>query len=254
MPTTPQIRFPLSRMRRRLYDAYRPIATTLLRLLSVIRREPSPLRDADSYLLFLRDTARKGGANLVFSRQVNKAEFRAREARTEHWQYVQSGDFHYFVSRVLFLNHVLIYSLFAGHQCVENYLKGYLKLCNHPLPRIHDLPKLLYRCREAAPLSHFFIHSDQAWVVAQRYDPFYELARYPVTTVAPQGGWAIFYPFDLQVLDYFVLRMRQLLSIPATTWDIMRDGHFYLENCRRNAPDFYSYLHMGNINFGDSFR
>jgi len=249
-PTSPRSR--LQVLSNRLHSAYSRAASLLLTLLSHLRREPLPVLKADSYLRFLRSSGERGFSNLVFTHRIARSEFHERMQHTDYWQWVQSGDYHYFISRVLFLRMIREYSLFAGHQCVENYLKGYIRFCGHIPQQSHNLLSLLQDCSEVAPARHLFIHSDQAKVVAQRYDPFYELARYPVSFVRPRTGYAIWFPSDIQVLDYFVYRMRQILPSSGRSWDILVDGHYDLYQCQEQYPDFYRLFRVGNLNFGSS--
>ena len=190
-----------------------------------------------------------GAANVASLEECDKRQYRDAVERIDYWRYVQSGDYHYFISRILFLHHIPEYSFFAGHQCIENYLKGYLKRQNQVPPDWHRLHRLLAKCRESADPSDSFVHDDRASVIVAKYEPFYELARYPVQKRAPKGGYAYLFPDDIYVLDYFVLRMRRMLPIPGNTWDILKDGHFGLYHCQKDFPDFYGLFAADNINF-----
>lgn len=161
----------------------------------------------------------------------------------------QSADYHYFISRILFLHHILNYSQFSGHQCIENYLKAYLKYKEQIPPNTHDLQKLLRYCRAEEPVADSFINNDNIEIIIAKYEPFYELARYPVQKQHPKDGYAFLIPDDIFILDYFVMRMREILAIPANTWDVLKDGHVNLFQCQQNFPNFYNFFFVDNINF-----
>jgi hypothetical protein len=95
-----------------------------------------------------------------------------------------------------------------------------------------------------------FITSTHIEVIIQKFDPFNELARYPVQRTRPEGGkYMYIYPDDIFVLDYFVYRMRETLSVPDNTWDILQEGHYHLQMCMEEHPEFYSTFKISNINF-----
>jgi HEPN domain-containing protein len=193
-----------------------------------------------------------GAANVPVLGELTKAEYKDAVRNTEYWRYSQSADYHYFVSRVLFVQHVTEYGLFAGHQCVENYLKGYLKARGSLPENTHKLADLLGAARSLGLAADTFIHEKRASIIVAKYEPFYELARYPVQRSRPKGGYALIVPDDIFLLDYFVLRMREMLSIPTNTWDILSDGHFNLEMCKDNNPALYNLLFWNNINFPET--
>jgi HEPN domain-containing protein len=206
----------------------------------------------EEYIEHLKSSKDIGAANLPGLDELSHAEYVEAVQSIEYWRYVQAADYHYFVSRVLFLLHVTEYSFFAGHQCVENYLKAYLKSRGALPDNIHRLGKLLDTVRSLAPVADGFLHEDRASIVVERFEPFYELARYPVRRSRPKGGYAFLIPDDIYVLDYFVLRMRSLLSIPSNTWDILRDGHYNLELCKEQSPHFYRLFAINNVNFSSA--
>lgn len=193
-----------------------------------------------------------GAANVPILDKRNKGEYLDALEKIDYWQFIQSADYHYFISRILFLHHILEYSLFSGYQCIENYLKAYLKHKGLIPPNSHDLRELLRRCRDVKQsVVDTFIHSDNITIIIAKYEPFYELARYPVQKQHPKGGYAFVIPDDIYILDYFVMRMRELLAIPANTWDILKDGHYSLYQCQQSFPDFYNFFFVNNINFAD---
>ncbi len=207
-------------------------------------------KSIEEYLAHLREAAKIGAANMPVLDKRGKEDYLDTLEKTEYWRFVQSGDYHYFISRVLFLHHILEYSLFSGYQCIENYLKAYLKHKGLVPPNSHDLRDLLKQCRGIKqPVVDTFIHGENISTVIAKYEPFYELARYPVQRQLPKGGYAFLIPDDIYVLDYFVMKMRELLDIPGNTWDILKDGHFSLFQCQQFYPDFYNIFFLDNINF-----
>jgi HEPN domain-containing protein len=169
--------------------------------------------------------------------------------KIEYWYFVQSADYHYFVSRILFLRHVTEYSQFSGYQCIENYLKAYLKYKEQIPPNSHDLQELLRLCRAEDLVADSFINGDSISIIIAKYEPFYEVARYPVQKQRPKSGYAFLIPDDIFILDYFVMKMREVLSIPANTWDILKNGHYSLFQCQQLYPGFYGIFFSDNINF-----
>ena len=205
----------------------------------------------EEYIEHLIKAAEIGAGNVPLLEELDKKEYKAAVEKIDYWRYIQSADYHYFVSRLLFLHHIIEYSNFCGHQCIENYLKAYLKYMKIVPPNWHSLKKLAERARDVSAEADDFISSDRLSVIIAKYEPFYELARYPVQKKRPKSGYAFIYPYDIYILDYFVLKMRQMLSIPDNTWDILKDGHYKLEQSKRNTPDFYKLIFANNINFGD---
>ena len=199
----------------------------------------------ESYIANLERAAEIGAGNVPLLEELDEDAYADRVEKTAYWSYIQSADYHYFVSRVLFMNHVIEYSNFSGHQCIETYLKAYLKFRNVIPPNWHSLGKLIGRANEVS--EDTFIESAELSVIAAKYEPFYELARYPVQRRGPKCGYAFIYPDDIYILDYFVLKMRQIMSIPENTWDLFRNGHFKLEQAKRNAPEFYGLVFSNNI-------
>ncbi|MBA3072740.1 MAG: hypothetical protein FP831_04025, partial [Anaerolineae bacterium] len=47
--------------------------------------------------------------------------------KTPYHEFIVFADYHYFISRVLFMNSLDLYSFFAGQQCIENYLKAFVR-------------------------------------------------------------------------------------------------------------------------------
>ena len=137
---------------------------------------------------------------------------------------------------------------------MENYLKAFLQMHGVRPPTHHRLRSLLGRCRATTGPVPDFIGSDEAEAIACRFEPFNELARYPVQRVYPDGGYATVLPDDVKILDYFVYRMTPLVPVPANTWDLFRvggpgEGHYRLHQCQAQFPEFYALVKQDNLNF-----
>ena len=212
------------------------------------------VESVQKYLDHLKKCEKNGAGNVPSFIKREKEEYKEAVKKIGYWPYAQSADHHYFVARLLYLHHIFEYSCFCSHQCVENYLKSYLKLKKQVPPNIHDLDKLVKQCRNLTLPSDSFIHSDNLSIVISMYKPFYEFPRYPVQKGRPKPPYAFLFPNDIYVLDYFVLKMRELISIPNNTWDILKQGHFSLFHCKRLSPNFYNLFFSHNINFTDEGR
>lgn len=209
------------------------------------------IRDIEGYLVFLEQTEGTSGNMPVLEKVSDYSE---KVNRAEYWRYIHSADHHYFVARVLFLKMVFEYSYFSGFQCIENYLKAYLKCHGRTVLSEHPLGKLLGRCREVPSRTPDFIDTKYVALIVRRFDPYYEVGRYPVQHVRPKAGTQSFlHPDDIFVLDYFVYQMRRMLTVPDNTWDMFAQGkdagHYQLVSCMHSFPDFYNTLKWNNINF-----
>jgi HEPN domain-containing protein len=168
------------------------------------------------------------------------------------WElFVHHADYSYFVARTLLSQGVHLYGLFCAHQCVEAYLKALLCHANITIPQKHNLQLLLARARKRPPSENGFLQSDLAETVCLRYEPFYELARYPVRVHRQtEEAWFWFSGEDEQILDYFVHRMRELLVLPPGHWDILSNqGHFHLQLVHEMCPQLHALFVKGNLNF-----
>jgi HEPN domain-containing protein len=168
--------------------------------------------------------------------------------------YIQRGDLHYFVARILLINSVYEYGYFAGQQCVENYLKGYLRdILKRPPKQTHDLTDLLIEAKTITSDLNSFLHSDYIEVIVGKFNPFYEFARYPVQISKPANGQYVMNSiFEVRMLDYFIHRIREVIKPPSGSWDILSDeGHYHLTLCKEMHRDFYQMFFQDNINFCD---
>lgn len=209
------------------------------------------VEEVEGTLKFLIEVERKDKeANVPLLESVSDEDYQIAIRKADYWGFMQSADQHYFMARVLGLHGIFEYSRFCGYQCIENYLKAYLKYKGVNPKSTHKLSeKLLVNCRDIAPASDNFIHSDFILIIIKMYEPFYELPRYPVQKKRPNQGKYVLSSEDIFILDYFVLKMRQILSIPENTWDILRNGHVNLHHCHEFHPEFYNVFFYRNINF-----
>ena len=221
-----------------------------------VSNDPNYIQQADEYVKWLQETKDQypDAANNIFKEFITPEEGNLQLSKSPYIDFIQQGDYHYFVSRVLFMHQVVDYSNFSAHQCIENYLKGYLKFLNCSFKTTHNLDSLLQKCKENALDSHLFIFSNRAKLIIDRFDPFYELARYPVQLRSrpKRGFFSYIFPLDISVLDYFVFRMREIFPKLLDGWDIFTTGHYKLFQCQQHHPEFYSNFIKGNINFKQS--
>lgn len=209
----------------------------------------SALAEATRIASFQIAAYRKGAANLIESVK-DGARYKRNLPKISWMSFVGKADYAYFVARVLLVNHVRTYGMFCGQQCVENYLKAFLKKANNTTPQRHSLIKLLEAARAAADTSSF-LHSEHAEVICMTFEPFYEYARYPAYQSGPrEPSYAWISGVDELMLDYFVYQIRLEVQLPADSWDVLTDrGHFDLEMCAELKPDFYRSFTEGNLNF-----
>ncbi len=212
----------------------------------------STAHSVEIYLDDLRESVLIGAANMPSLGTRDNDDYRLAVERLEYWEFIQSADYHYFTARVLFLHYITEYSQFCAYQCIENYLKAFLKYEQQIPPKSHDLQELLRRCRATEPSSESFVHTNNILTIIAKFEPFYEYARYPVQKLYPKTPYGFLIPDDIYVLDYFVMKMREILSIPSSTWDILKDGHLSLHLCQKHSPDFYSIFFDNNLNFPEN--
>lgn len=207
------------------------------------------IKEIEKLILFNKEAGINGYANLPQKEIL--PDYQQRVDCIDYQYFIGCADMHYFISRQLYLHFIGVYAYFCAHQCVENYLKGFIKFIGVTPPNSHILKELLIICKDKTKETDFqFIHCDNISTILDTYEPFYELARYPVQHVRPQSGrYAMIYPSGIEVLDYFVYRMRDFLPKNEKGWDIIKDGLPDLLLCKENRPDFYSEFKKNNINF-----
>lgn len=167
--------------------------------------------------------------------------------KLEYHDFIFSADAHYFIFRVLFLSGLLSYSFFAGQQCVELYLKAFIKFKGNVPPDGHDLIKLIVTCRSLE--QNGFVVSDRIMTIAQRFNPFYEYPRYPVQKKRPKGPHGFVHPLDVEPLDYFVFKMREIMPYPNNKYDLLSEGCPYGGIVTAERTNFINTFKSGNLNF-----
>lgn len=209
--------------------------------------------EIEKYILFL-DNIRKNDPEASNISLIDKNQnFHSDVMKTDYWRYLGKGDYHYFISRILFLHYIGEYSFFSAQQCVENYLKGYLRSLNEKPPNTHDLKKILDVCKTKTSDTSSFIHSEFLDVIVQRFNPFNEIARYPVQIMKTKTDtYGFVFPRDIYVLDYFIYKMREILPLPNNVRDVLKDSLMELEFCKKEFPEFYEKFKENNINFKES--
>lgn len=209
------------------------------------------IEEARRYISHARRAADEGALNIA-ELESSRARFNAEMASVGWQAFVRSGQYHYFVARVLLSQQVHLYGLFCAHQCVENYLKAYhVSLQRGAPPTIHELNKLLSSIRGDHSGLPAFVASSELETICRKFDPFYEIGRYPVQVSRPKGGRYVAMPsLDMSVLDYFVHQMSELLPLGPKEWNILGLlGHMDLEVVRDIRPEFYALFTDGNLNF-----
>lgn len=197
--------------------------------------------------------AQKIGAGNISATHIN-LNFETDIESSKYENFIGSGDYHYFIGRIIFTEGGGIYGFFCAQQCIENYFKAYViywvgKLDKSLVRKYsHDLHKWLDHCRNIAPKKSF-LHTKRVKLIVTKYDPFNELPRYPVSRRGIIGSYAFIRPNDIYPLDYFVFRMRKEMPLPNGVWDILGDGRpFWASGLDKNDPLVQSFK-FNNINY-----
>lgn len=168
--------------------------------------------------------------------------------KTPYHEYIVFADYHYFVSRILFMNFLDFYSYFSGQQCIENYLKAFIRFRHKTPKRTHCLSELLNTCKENALGKEEFLYSDDISTIIYKYEPFNEMPRYPVSKTRTYG-FVTSFPEDIFILDYFVYKFREIMPFPERGRDILKGDHLYLTDCKKQSPFLYKVFLDNNINY-----
>jgi HEPN domain-containing protein len=209
--------------------------------------EPT-IESIEGYIHFLNTCIGSGVANIQPTVKLADHTYNEKLSNIGYEYYIKSAHDHYFVSRTLFMNYFFDYSLFSAYQCIENYLKAFIKNKNQVPPLTHNLIMLKEKSSKLATNNDAFIDSVELSTIIYKYNPFYTIPRYPVS----REKWfphAHLHPNDIYVLDYFVMKFRQMLPLPDNMSDIFKENDFTKILCRDNAPNFYNTFLQGNINF-----
>ena len=214
--------------------------------------EPT-IESIEGHIHFLNSCIGSGVANIQPTVILDNHTYKEKLNNIGYEYYIHSANDHYFVSRTLFMNYIFDYSLFSAYQCIENYLKAFIKNKNQVPPLTHNLIQLKEKCSNLVTKNDAFIDSEELSTVIYKYNPFYTMPRYPVS----REKWlpnAHIHPDDIYVLDYFVMKFRQMLPLPENMSDIFKENDATEFLCRRNAPSFYNTFLQGNINFSSHER
>jgi HEPN domain-containing protein len=213
-----------------------------------IHRETA-IAEAERLISQALEAHRKGAVNIAAT-EVDRKAYQERLEKLPWPNFVQSADYSYFAARTMLSAGVHLYGLFCAQQCVENYLKGLIKCRANATPQSHSLRALLEQARRVCD-SDSFLASEYAEAICLKYEPFYEIGRYPAQISRPKNGiYAWLSGVDEQILDYFVYRMRQELPLPGNSWDILStQGHMDLQLVKEHHPDLYRRFTDGNLNF-----
>lgn len=205
-------------------------------------------RKLEEYIDFLTAGLNKGVCN-ISETEHTKQNYNTNKIHVGFQNFILSGDKHYYAARLLFLSGVCEYAFFSAQQCIELYLKSYLKYKTQIPNDGHDLIHFVQECRKYGG-SDTFIFSDRIMTIAKRFNPFYEYSRYPVQKSRPQNGiYAFIYPDDIQPLDYFVFKMRKIIPYPKEMHDILKEGNLGEYNFGRHEIIANELFKFENINF-----
>lgn len=198
--------------------------------------------------------AQKIGAGNIVSTSFNQ-NFDLDITNSKYQDFIGSGDYHYFIGRVIFTKGCGIYGFFCAQQCIENYLKAYVIFLKHKLDKKlirkynHDLHGWLSCCRNIASKKSF-LQTKRAELIITKFDPFNELPRYPVSRRGIKGGnFAFIQPHDIYPLDYFIFKIRKEMPLPNGTWDILGDGRPYWASSLAKDDPLVQAFKFNNINY-----
>lgn len=207
-------------------------------------------KSVEEYIDFL--TKNKGSKSSNITLKEFNISYHSDLQQADYGGFINSGDYCYFVARILFLKGLGIIAFTLAHQAIENYLKAYLKYSVKQIAQGHDLLALLNKCIKIAPTTSF-LHSARANTIVCRFDPFYELPRYPVQKHRPKGGsYAYLMPDDIYPLDYFIKKMREEMPLPQGVWDIFKQDLPFgtsLFKGQLGSDELINMFKANNINF-----
>lgn len=208
------------------------------------------IEEVEEYIDFLAETVKSGHfGNVPKKEDIDKPTYKVNKTKIEFQYFLYSGDKHYYAARLLFLCGVCEYAFFSAQQCVELYLKGYLKYKDVIFPDSHNLIELINECKKVDKPDDFIL-SAQIMTVAEKFNSFYEYPRYPVQNVRPnKGAYSFMFPEDIKILDYFIYKMREIIPYPKNMYDVLKEGK--LNNTTYNKDGIYSdgLFKKDNINF-----
>lgn len=205
------------------------------------------IREVEKFVDFLIFAFKKGAGN-ISPTVKDKRKYKVSLVRSKYQDFIGLGDYHYFVCRVIFMKKIGVYSFFCAQQCIENYLKAYMVFRKSKVKEGHELIKLFKKCRNLANQGSF-LKTKRAEIIIKRFDPFYEVPRYPFVRRGTGGGYTMTHPDDVYPLDYFIYRMRKEMPMPSGVWDLLSDGRPYHASMLDKNDELVAYFKLKNINF-----
>jgi HEPN domain-containing protein len=185
--------------------------------------------------------------NLPTVTVLSRSQIQSQIEAVEYSDFLRHAQYHYAVARLLFQARLHWYAFYCSQQAVETYLKAFIKHRGGLPPMTHELSKLLERARELDTTSQF-INGPHIESVVLKFDPYNELPRYPAHRVGTENPAMVgFFPDDMQVLDYFVLRMHEQLPTP-TSPDFLPAARPFLYMLEHQMPGLFALLVDSNIN------
>lgn len=207
------------------------------------------IKNIEDHLNNLKDCIGKDFVNLPDYKDKND-DYLNQKQKIEYADYMRIGDCDYLSSRILFKMGIYEHSFFWAQQCIENYLKGFLKFKKKNVKDTHDLFFLLKECRKF-DTKNDFIKSEIIEVIVRKFIIFNETGRYCVVKKfkSQKGQYCIFIPGDIEILDYFVFKMKEIMPFPEKMADLFKfQGQYY--NLKKETKDLFK---SGNINFEQDF-
>ncbi|MGU7853095.1 HEPN domain-containing protein [Burkholderia orbicola] len=227
---------------RRIVDDITRMETTMPNM-----NDPS---EVERILLFNRD-AKLNNPNVMNMPSVaekSKTTYNQEKENATAADYLLFAEEHYAISRILFHVGQWEYGFYCGQQMIETYLKAYIKEKGETPKDTHDLRNILEKCRDLDP-SQPFINGEHIEVIVDMFNPFNEFPRYPVFKKGPSGGVGTTYPHNVYTLDYFALKMRELVPTPENRSSLFKGNHFKMHQLTNEYPEIYRLITDSNINF-----
>ena len=207
------------------------------------------LVEAERLLGLTRKAYNEGHDNIAETEKRGGKLFEASMDTCPWENWMERGNYSYFVSRILLSQRIYLYGRFCAHQMIEAYIKAFLKFKNAQVPKLHSLEKLLSEAQKIDRDGSSFFHSEEAETACLIFEPFYEIARYPVQITRPRDGKYIWISgIDEQILDYFSYQVRQLMQISEEEWHAyFKSRELYMAH--EYNPDFHRIFTCNNLNF-----
>ncbi|EKS9840561.1 HEPN domain-containing protein [Burkholderia cepacia] len=206
--------------------------------------------EVERILIFNRDAKLKNPEvmNMPSITEKSKPDYIQAKENASAADYLMFAEEHYAISRLLFHFGQWEYGFYCGQQMIETYLKAYIKEKGEIPKDTHDLRNILETCK-ALDRTQPFINGEHIEVIVDMFNPFNEFPRYPVFKKGPPGGVGTMYPHNVHTLDYFALKMRELVPTPENRSSLFTGNHFKLHQLKNDFPHIYQMITDNNINF-----